>query len=42
MLQDRDKFKQMYVRTTMKAVCMTTVGVKLWNSLSACLRNCQK
>ena len=30
-----------YVRTTMKAMCMTTVGVKLWNSLSVCLRKCQ-
>ena len=29
MLQDRDKFKQMYIRTTLKAMCMTTVGVKL-------------
>ena len=30
-----------YVRTTMKAMCMTTVGVKLWKNLSACLRKCQ-
>ena len=37
----RDKFKQMYVRATLKAMCMTTVGVKLWNSVSACLRKCQ-
>ena len=37
--RQRDKFKQMYVRTTLKAMCMTTVGVKLWNSLFACLRN---
>ena len=39
--RQRDKFKRMYVRTTLKAICMTTVGVNLWNSLSACLRKCQ-
>ena len=32
-------FKQIYVRTTMKTVCISTVGVKLWNSLSA--RQCK-
>ena len=39
--RQRDTFKQIYVRTALKAVCLTTVGIKLWNSLSACLRKFQ-
>ena len=32
--------KQIYVGTTMKAMCISSVGVKLWSSLFVCQRNC--
>ena len=34
-------FKHYYSRTTLKGMCISITGVKLWNSLENCLINCR-
>ena len=35
------KFKQIYVRTNLKSLCISVTGVKLWNSLDNSLISCK-
>ena len=34
-------FKHYYARTTLKGMCISIIGVKLWNSLDKSLKNCR-
>ena len=34
-------FKHYYSRTTLKGMCISITGVKLWNSLDNSLKNCR-
>ena len=36
------KFKQIYIRTNLKSMCISVTGVKLWNSLDNSLISCKK
>ena len=36
------KFKQIYVRTNLKHMCISVTGVKLWNTLDSSLISCKK
>ena len=35
------KFKQIYVRTNLKSMCISVTGVKLWNTLHNSLISCK-
>ena len=37
----KNNFKQNYVRTRKKQLCISTAGIKLWNSLDDRLKNCK-
>ena len=36
------KFKQIYVRTNLKSMCISVTGVKLWNTLDNSLISCEQ
>ena len=40
-IRQRGNFVQLYSRTTMRAMCLSVVGVRLWNNLSVSQKNCR-
>ena len=39
--RQKENFKHKYARTTLKAMCFSVYGVKLWNSLEVKLKECK-
>ena len=39
--RQRGNFVQLYIRTTMRAMCLSVVGVRPWNNLSVSQTNCR-
>ena len=39
--RQRGNFVQLYIRTTMRSMCLSVVGVQLWNKLSVSQKNCR-
>ena len=39
--RQRGNFVHLYIRTTMRAMCLSVVGVRLWNNLPVSQTNCR-
>lgn len=39
-MRDELNFKKLKIRTTLKSMCVTTCGVRLWNKLEQVLKYC--